>query len=151
MIVASERSVLLLSGPNLNLLGLREPDVYGTATLDDHVATFRTALGEGLRFDAAVGAIHDCAEPADALAAQADLAALKVGLAPDTLLLILKWLFIEQDLTYWAQRGRDMLMRAIETEVFGLAAATNGAWAAAATPAIPCRTLMSVARLASKS
>ena len=30
--------VLLLSGPNLSLLGIRQPDIYGTATLDEHVA-----------------------------------------------------------------------------------------------------------------
>ena len=43
MTAASRPLVLLLSGPNLNLLGEREPDVYGKATLDDHVATAREA------------------------------------------------------------------------------------------------------------
>jgi len=44
--------VLLLSGPNLNLLGEREPEVYGTATLDDHVASARaTAETAGLEVE----------------------------------------------------------------------------------------------------
>ncbi len=37
----SSNVVLLLSGPNLNLLGQREPQIYGTETLDDHAATCR--------------------------------------------------------------------------------------------------------------
>ncbi|MGP0031349.1 MAG: type II 3-dehydroquinate dehydratase [Acidimicrobiales bacterium] len=35
--------VVLLSGPNLDLLGEREPSVYGTATLADHVARAEAA------------------------------------------------------------------------------------------------------------
>ncbi len=42
--------MLLLNGPNLNLLGLREPEVYGTASLDDHVE-LATTTGDALGLD----------------------------------------------------------------------------------------------------
>jgi len=65
--------MLLVNGPNLNLLGSREPDVYGTDTLDDVVdLTERVAAEfgfgvrsvqsnhEGVLIDAIHGAREDC-------------------------------------------------------------------------------------------
>jgi 3-dehydroquinate dehydratase-2 len=50
---SDESLVLLLHGPNLNLLGEREPEVYGTATLADYLkATVRSAGEHGLRIEA---------------------------------------------------------------------------------------------------
>ena len=44
--MAKAPKVLILNGPNLNMLGTRQPEVYGTATLDDIDAACRARAEE---------------------------------------------------------------------------------------------------------
>ena len=44
------QTVYVLNGPNLNLLGLREPEIYGAQTLDD-VAALLEDRGRSLGFE----------------------------------------------------------------------------------------------------
>lgn len=50
--MAKAPSILIINGPNLNLLGTREPEIYGRATLADIEAACRTRAKErGLSLD----------------------------------------------------------------------------------------------------
>ena len=53
--------VLVLNGPNLNRLGSREPDVYGTATHDDLVAQVES-LASALNLEVDVRQTNDESE-----------------------------------------------------------------------------------------
>ena len=43
---SGERVILLLSGPNLDILGSRQPEIYGRETLEQHVETASGAASE---------------------------------------------------------------------------------------------------------
>ncbi len=66
----------------------------------------------------AISAVYDCEEIKDILKRHPRLQKVAVGLPLDATLRIIKWLFIEQDLTYWAWSGRNRLMSAMENQVF---------------------------------
>jgi len=38
--------ILIINGPNLNLLGRREPSIYGHASFDDYLKTLRAAYAQ---------------------------------------------------------------------------------------------------------
>ena len=40
------KKILVINGPNINMLGLREPEIYGTKTYDDLVAFIRRCAAE---------------------------------------------------------------------------------------------------------
>ncbi|WBU58364.1 type II 3-dehydroquinate dehydratase [Paracoccus sediminicola] len=46
------KTILLLNGPNLNLLGQRQPEIYGRETLADVEALAREACAEGFSVEA---------------------------------------------------------------------------------------------------
>ncbi len=72
--------ILLLSGPNLGLLGERQPEIYGTATLRDHVERAdRAATRAGFELKHVqseheadlVAAVHDARGAVDAIVVNA--------------------------------------------------------------------------------
>jgi len=65
--------ILIMNGPNLNLLGVREPKIYGTTPFETHLASLRTEFPsvefdyyqsnvEGFLIDRLQQAMTDCTD-----------------------------------------------------------------------------------------
>jgi 3-dehydroquinate dehydratase-2 len=64
--MAKSRSILLLNGPNLNLLGQREPHIYGSETLLTHVSNAQSAAKD-LGFELVAMQSNSSSELVDAI------------------------------------------------------------------------------------
>ncbi len=80
--------------------------------LDDLAVKKKESVPKFKRFRTLIDLVYGCEEP-DHVIAQEGTLAFEAGLPSDTVLKIVKWMFIEQDLTYWNNSGRRMLMNAI--------------------------------------
>lgn len=61
------KKLLIINGPNLNLLGVREKEVYGTQSFEDYLVELKTEFGDRVELDyfqsnhegALIDALHD--------------------------------------------------------------------------------------------
>jgi 3-dehydroquinate dehydratase-2 len=40
------KKLIIINGPNLNLLGKREPEIYGSETFEDYLSTLKTKYAD---------------------------------------------------------------------------------------------------------
>ncbi|MGA2242654.1 MAG: hypothetical protein ABSH11_11570 [Verrucomicrobiota bacterium] len=85
---------------------------------DDVISEIKSIISEKPNCEkelfGAIKRVWECIPPDEVMAS---LGVLKGYLRAERLLKILRWLFIEQDLTYWIESGRHMLRGKIENEL----------------------------------
>jgi hypothetical protein len=101
----------------INLEGFRSKSGREAPSHEDLINDLRAKRDEDpLQFGAfrrLIDRVYICEEPENVLLDAKGLA-FRSGLEVDAVLKVLKWLFIEQDLTYWNNSGRRMFMGAIQ-------------------------------------
>ena len=79
---------------------------------DDLITKKKESPADYKKLRELIDAVYECGDPDEVLKRYPNLK-FESGLPVDVVLKIIKWLFIEQDLTYWNNSGRRMFMRAI--------------------------------------